>query len=135
MLLLLLSFFSPWFEEWTGCVLRCNTGTLPHIIILPSWLNSSVVPTDSWFCVYVGLWQGMGDYQSWGIWIYQAVHKWQLKDFWTWFLFALSWITQSFSTVIILMRVHTLIPPVDVKICSVKTVSVVALVNKALAWP
>ena len=72
----------------------------------------------------------MEDFRSWGTWIYQAVCKWQLKDFWTWFLFVLLWITHSFSTVIILMRVHTLTQPVDVKICSAKTVSVVVLVNE-----
>lgn len=80
--------------------------------------------------LFTGLWQGMEDFQSWGTWIYQAVCKWQLKDFWTWFLFVLLWITHSFSTVIILMRVHTLTQPVDVKICSAKTVSVVVLVNE-----
>lgn len=81
--------------------------------------------------LFTGLWQGMEDFQSWGTWIYQAVCKWQLKDFWTWFLFVLLWITQSFSTVIISMRVHTLTQPVDVKICSAKTVFVVVLVSES----
>ena len=33
------------------------------------------------FVLYEELWQSMEGYQSFITWIYQAVYKWQLKDF------------------------------------------------------
>lgn len=90
------------------CLLRFNVSFIDHFL-------------------YTGLWQGMGDCQTYATWTCQVACKWQLKDLWTWFLFVLIWTILSSFTVTTLMRVRTLTQPVDVKICSARIVSVAAL--------